>query len=155
MLKTYVLILLVLLLGCIEEQTTMKVNYYNLGNLNSPEIKEETQEKILVLATNLISNSNDILKLLVDESRIEEIKQNETAIEIIFEEYKSFTSDELGTDKVKKLLFPLSGDFIGNDEDPVITIFLGDDSYFSGPYRNKNGLETLNKIKALVEKEIQ
>jgi hypothetical protein len=147
-------ILFVFLSGCNEEKNIMKIKYYSSSEERNPRLSEEQQKEILNLVTDLISNSNDILKLLVDEIRIEEIKQNETAIELIFEEYKVFTSDDLGTDKVKKLFFPLSGDFIGNDEDPVITIFLGDESYFSGPYRNENGLETLNKIKALIEKEI-
>lgn len=132
----------------------MKISYYSNSKAQNPKLSVKQEEEILNLVTDLISSSNDILKLLVDESRIEEIKQNETAIEIIFDEYKIFTSDELGTDKVKKLFLPLSGDFIGNNEDPVITIFLGDESYFSGPYRNENGLETLNKIKSLVEKEM-
>ncbi len=132
----------------------MKISYYSNSKAQNPKLSEKQQEEILDLVTNLISSSNDILKLLVDDSTTSEIKQNETAIEIIFEEYKIFTSDELGTDKVKKLFFPLSGDFIGNEKDPVITIFLGDESYFSGPYRNDNGLETLIRIKTLVEQEI-
>jgi hypothetical protein len=151
--KIIFVILLVLIIGCKEEKNFMKISYYSNSKVQNPKLSEKQQKEILNLVTYLISSSSDILKLLVNESRISEIKKNETAIEIIFEEYKIFTSDELGTDKVKKLFFPLSGDFIGNDEDPVITIFLGDESYFSGPYRNENGLETLNKIKSLVEKE--
>jgi len=154
MIKVHILVLLVLLIGCKKEQTIMKVNYYNRGEVQSPVLNESTQKDILILITDLISNSNDILKLLVSDATTDAIKQDETSIEIIFAEYKSFTSNELGTDKVKKLLFPLSGDFIGNINDPVITIFLGDEDYFTGPYRNENGLIKLMEIKKIIDQEI-
>jgi hypothetical protein len=150
-----IILLLVLIAGCKEGKTIMKIQYYNHGELQFPMLNVDLQNEILTLTRDLISNSSDILKLLVNDSRIEEIKQNEVSIEIIFEEHNLFTSDELGTEKVNKILFPLSGDFIGNTEDPVITIFLGDESYFSGPYRNEKGFDKLMELKKIVVNGIQ
>jgi len=149
--STIIILLLVLLIGCKKEMNIMKISYYSNFKVQNPKLSEKQQEEILNLVTDLISSSDDLLRLAVNDATIDQIKENETSFEIIFEEYNVFTSDKLGTEKIKKILFPLSGDFIGNEKDPVITIFLGDESYFSGPYRNYNGLEKLFKIKELVE----
>ena len=155
MYRLKIFLLLVLFAGCKEGKTIMKIQYYNHGELQFSMLNVDLQNEILTLTRDLISNSSDILKLLVNDSRIEEIKQNEVSVEIIFEEHNMFTSDELGTENVKKILFPLSGDFIGNNEDPVVTIFLGDESYSSGPYRNEKGFDKLMELKKLVENGIQ
>ena len=61
----------------------MKVNYYYHGEVQNPELSVKQQKEILNLVTDLISNSNDILETTcIYESRIEEIKENETSIEI-------------------------------------------------------------------------
>lgn len=149
-----IILLLVFLAGCKEEKTILNVNYYIHGEVQFPILNVDLQKEILTLITTLVSNSDDILKLFIIDSTIENIKQNETSIEIIFKEHNMFTSEKLGAEKVKKMLLPLSGDFIGNAEDPIITILLGDEEYFSGPYRNKNGFEKLMKIKNIITSQL-
>lgn len=144
------LIFLMLLIGCKKETPEMEINYFDTGIKQSIKLNENAKESIFEIIDELISNSNDILKLLVNNSTIEEIKKNEKAIEIIFSKEQLFTSKELGAEKIKKLFFPLTGDFIGDNNDQVITIFLGEDEYFTGPYRNDKGFSKLKELEKLI-----
>lgn len=125
-----------------------KLYYYKGDSIdeikNSPEIAKKIEE--------LIFETTEILKLLVSSERVEMIKSNETCIEVIFEKRIRVNSKKLGSFKIDRLLIPLSGDFIGTEKSPVITIFLGDKNYMSGPLRNYNGLEKLNQLRLIIEK---
>ena len=100
----------------------------------------------------LFLGSSEALKLLVNDAKIEDIKKTESAVEIQLEKETIFKSTEMGQYNVDKIFLPFTGDFVGNDKDPIITVFAGDaKGYFSGPLRNPNGYAKLMELKALLE----
>lgn len=137
-------------MGCIEEANYMNVNVIKKGSTEKVSLDKDDQKRLLQLVTSLIEESDDVLRLMVTEDRINDIKQVEESIEIVFSSEKIFKSDKLGGESIKKILLPLTGEFIGSPEDPIITIFVGDDEYFSGPLRNSVGYQKLMGIKSLV-----
>ncbi len=92
-----------------------------------------------------------MLRLYVDEERIASLKRTDTVLEIIFDKPTLLKSKEFGEFSVERVLIPMSGDFVGNAADPVITLFPANDGYLTGPYRNPSGYPALMKLKALVE----
>ncbi len=99
----------------------------------------------------LFAETSDMLRLYVDEERIASLKQTDTVLEIIFDKPTLLKSKEFGEFSVERVLIPMSGDFVGNAADPVITLFPANDGYLTGPYRNPSGYPALMKLKALVE----
>ena len=146
----YLAIVLACSLSCIEKNKIMDVNYFEAGIETSIYLDIDKQKSVLSLINELVEKSTDALRLLVDDARINSLKQNETCIEVVLNKYHTFSSEVLGKEKVKKVFLPLTGDFIGNEDDPIITIFLGDEGYFSGPYRNTNGYSKLIELKNLI-----
>jgi len=140
------------LFGCKEQEKNMKIFYFEKGKLI--EIKNEKLDlsELNQLLKSMFSNTDDMLKLHVDSLRISQIMKNETGIEITFSEERLFNSKEFGSYKIRKLLIPFTGEFVGNEQSPVITIFAADTKYFSGPLRNSNGFNELNKLRQMIDK---
>jgi hypothetical protein len=104
------------------------------------------------LLESLFYNTDDMMKLHVDSSRIFQIMKNETGIEVSFSKERLFASKEFGSYKIKKLLIPFTGDFAGNEQSQVVTIFPADEGFFSGPLRNLNGYNDLIKLQKMISK---
>ena len=102
----------------------------------------------------LFAGTTDMLRLYVDAERIASLKQTDTVLEVIFDKTTTLQSKEFGEVSVKRVLMPMSGDFVGNAADPVITLFPANDGYLTGPYRNPTGYPELMKLKALVEQSL-
>ena len=78
------------------------------------------------------------------------IINNESGIEIEYKEKRIFKSDEFGSFMVKRILIPFSGEYTGNEQFPVITVFLGNEDFLSGPLRNSNGLKEVKIIRQMI-----
>ncbi len=133
----------------------MKIIFYQNGEAININTSNLDLAGIYKKIKRLSENTTDKLRIYVSEERIEQLKQTETALEIIFEKEIEISSPAFGTEKIKRIFFPLSGDFIGNGESPVITIFLGTvNYYYPDALRNPTGYKDLMLLKNMVTKQI-
>ncbi len=150
--KRLIFILTILIfISCNESTHKMKIIFYRQGKIINVNTSQLDLTGIYTRVKQLCENTTDKLRVYINEERIEQLKQTETALEIIFEKEVEISSPAIGTEKVKKIFFPLSGDFIGNDESPVITVFLGtEDYYYPDALRNLTGYKDLMGLKKMI-----
>ena len=134
-------------------KNSLRVLYYKAGEKTEITMDSLLYARVRRFVDTLFLDASETLKLLVDDERIEELKMHETVLEIVFDKTDSLRSERLGIFPSRKVLVPFSGDFVGDVESPIITIFAGDtDGYSSGPLRNPKGYPTLMELKSLVER---
>jgi hypothetical protein len=148
--------LLYLLLGisiynCKQEDVDMKIMLYNKGAVVNYKLASDEKEKVNEMVKSIFSGIDEVLKLYFDENRLEDLKTSGEVLEIIYNEPFVFTTKEFGTFPVKKIAIPLTGDFIGNTDNPEITIITGEEEYDSTPFRNTTGYGLLMQLKELLE----
>lgn len=142
------------ILCCQEEDLDdMKVTYFEQGRETDINFRSKAElEQLQDLITDLIAGTNDVLRLLVNNERVEQIKNENNGIEIKFSELIIIHSNELADYQVDGLLIPFTGEFADTDENGVATVFLADEVYVSGPLRNPSGMKLVNQIEVLLEK---
>ncbi|MCB9208491.1 MAG: hypothetical protein H6612_03525 [Ignavibacteriales bacterium] len=141
--------------NCNDESKKMIIYYYNTGGQSIIEVDNKTEELIIEHITELFFNTSDRLRVHLNDNRITHLKENEEIIEIKFKSLQKFNSQLYGENSVNMVLFPLSGDLIGNAENPIITILVGEGNYNTGPYRNKAGLNKLNELKEIIKENLE
>jgi len=148
------LILIMLLIGCKNmEHNNTDIIYFENGTeteINLTSAKD--QEQFHQLINELILGTDDMLRLLVSQDRIDQLKKEASGIEVSFKDDIRLHSEEMGDHDVDKILIPFSGEFVGDYNDSMATIFLAKNGYISGPLRNTNGLPIVNEIKELLLK---
>jgi len=149
--KYVILIPLILIILTCKEATSTNFKLYYFKTGKTKEIKSEKLPQILSIVEKLILNTEDMLKLRVSDKKINTIKKNDSGIELVFKKRIRVTSKQFGIYEIKKILIPFEGEFTGSEKSPVVTIFLADKGYLSGPLRNFNGLNSLKEIKGLMQ----
>ncbi len=124
----------------------MKIIYYKNGNEQNLDTSKLDTKEILIKLKELSENTTQIMRVYISEERLEAIKKEETGLEFILGKEIIINSPVLGKYSVKKIFIPLSGDFIGNEKSPVITVFLGKDEYYPEALRNMNGYNDLKYL---------
>ncbi len=124
----------------------MKIKYFSNGKEKSVSIPRENVEEFSDLLRKLIGGIDDEARLVIDDERIELLKQNDNAVEIFFEADQKFSSQEFSEYPVSKILIPLSGDLSTTENEKAVVILLGRNIYDSSPYINQNGKSDLKKI---------
>ena len=144
------LIIAINIIGCKkEEMKDISVIHFNRGEERAVQFNsQEELESFSGLLKELIAGTDDKLRLLVNEDRIQQIKNNTDGIEIKFSGSRILHSSILEDYQVDGLLIPFSGEFAG--QDGVATIFLADKVYLSGPLRNSRGREIIKLIEELI-----
>lgn len=154
--KVILTILIAMLVGpvCSTDSGPLVLVYYRDGK--EIRLPRESIDPAFVEGTirSLFAGTTDMLRLHVDAERIASLKQTDTVLEVIFDKPTNIHSREFGELSVKRVLIPMSGDFVGNAADPVITLFPANDGYLTGPYRNPTGYPDLMKLKNLVEQSL-
>lgn len=133
--------------SCKEKSSDTKIILYHDGQetVLNPDLSGFAD--LIKTSNNLLITADDMLKLIVDPGLIQKIKKEESAIEIIYAKPVELTSNyDKETIHPDRILIPLSGEFIGNDENPPATIFHGYPEYSAGPYRNSKGVKELKRI---------
>ncbi len=128
----------------------MKIIYYDSGNVTNINTSKLDTEKIFTEVKELCANTTEIIRVYVGKERLDQLKKDEKGLEIILEKEIEINSPAAGKYTVKKIFFPLSGDFIGNAESPVITVFMGKDKYYATAFRNMNGYGKLKKLEKVI-----
>ncbi len=147
-----IIFLLLLLIACKENTNNMKIIVYNSAQSEQIKLSKEDYQIVYSKLTNLFTNSSEVLRLFVQPSLIEKLKESANLIEFSFVDETKFNSKILGEELLNTILIPLSGDFIGNEKDPIITLFMSYSGEYSEPFRNKNGYSELLEIKRILDK---
>jgi len=159
--KRLILLALVILLGVItlggcknmdKDKITVNLFEHGIKRVIIIDSKSEKQE-LEKLLTDLVAGTDDMLRLLVDKKRINELKNTEIGVELVFSNKIVLSTEKMGKYEVDKLFIPFTGDFIGNDDDTMATIFLANGAYISGPLRNSKGLKMVNRIREIIIKQ--
>ena len=133
----------------------MQIYRYDSGVKTKIDNSSLNLDEISILLNTIIKNTNEFMRLYMDADRFKSLKNDESVIEIILKEEISVLSNDLGELKFKKVLIPLTGDFVGDENSPYVTLFIGDEDYFPEPINNQNGYKDLIKLKAELEKSSQ
>jgi len=151
------LIILLLSLNMIyamDKPLDIKVIYFNAGKEYKPGISKADINKISLILQNLFSNCTEGLTLYINEDRIKEIKKNNSGAEIILRKETVFKTKSLGNYRINKIMIPFTGDFIGNEKSPIITIFGGQKDYFTPALVNHNGLDKVKELEKIIKKAL-
>ena len=138
--------------NCTKDSNDMQIYLYKEGEKTKLDNSLLNLSEISILLNSLIKNSDELIRLYMDEDRFEYLKKEESAVEFIIEKETVIISSQLGELKFKRVLIPLSGEFAGNEKSANIIFFIGDDKYFPEPINNKNGYGDLAKLKLEINK---
>lgn len=128
--------------------SAMDVFYYTEGERTEAELDDRCRERVPEILEELVAGTTEMLRLLVSEERIQEIRETR-AVEVVFDESRRFTSEALDAYDARRVLVPLQeGDYAGDEENPRLTIFLGDESYQTGPLLHPSGLPLGRELEA-------
>ncbi|OGY21882.1 MAG: hypothetical protein A2126_00690 [Candidatus Woykebacteria bacterium GWB1_45_5] len=128
------------------KESSLEMAVYNKGGRMLVGINSPYFQQVQVEAEDLLVSADSGLFLLVTPETIKRIKEQESCLELIYSQPKTFTSsfNELEV-KPDRLLIPLSGEFVGTKNNVVI--FIGDrKAYSSGPYVNSRGVSKLKSL---------
>jgi hypothetical protein len=154
--KSFLLFFTVLtFFNCTKVSNDMQIYLYKKGEKIKLDNSSLNLSEINNLLNSLIKNANEFMRLYMDEDRFESLKKKEAVVEFIFKNEISILSNHLGELKFKRVLIPVTGDFVGNVKSANTTLFIGDDKYFPEPISNQNGYGDLLKLKLELEREVR
>lgn len=151
----YLLLILFFSVQCntskqLNQNDNVKINLYESGSVT---VYNKNFDDLKPFIDNVFKNTDEILRLYADAEYLNNIKNNYSAIEIEFSEAKPFQSSATGQINLKKIFIPLSGDLAGNQDSPIVTLIIGENSeYISSPFRANNALNSLNEMVSFVKK---
>ena len=125
----------------------MTVTIFKNGRSFNYTLSPEDKEKVNEIVKNIFQGIDQNLKLYFSEQRLEKLINSEEVLEIIYTKPVLLKTKEFGSFSVKKIIFPLTGDFIGSTKSPEITIISGEEEYDSTPLRNTGGFVLLMQLK--------
>lgn len=133
--------------SCKEKAEGVKIIFYHQGQETVVSPEQSGFLDLIETAKDLLVTADDMLKLLVDPELIENIKKKDSALEIIYPKSIELTSNyDKQTIYPDRILIPLSGEFVGEEENPTAIIFHGYPAYSSGPYSNSKRIKELKEI---------
>jgi hypothetical protein len=143
----FYLLIGILISNCKKEQSDMTVIIFKYGKSFDYKLSLEDKERVNEIVKNIFLGIDQNLKLYFSEQRLKELKNSEEVLEIIYSKPVLLTTKEFDSFNVKKIIFPLTGDFIGNANSPEVTIITGEEEYDSTPLRNTGGFVLLMQLK--------
>ena len=139
--------------NCTKDSNDMQIYLYEKGGKTKLDNSLLNLAEIGILLNSIIKNADQFMRLYMDEDRFESLKKEESVAEFVFHEEINILSNQLGELKFKRVLIPLTGEFVGNEKSPNTTLFIGGDKYFPEPISNQNGYGDLLRLKQELEKE--
>jgi len=124
----------------------MKIFFYKNGIKKDISLNKAQSDSLSQNIKKIIERIDDEARLVVDEERLNEIKKNDEAIEILFEKPIKFSSKEFSNYEIGKILIPVSGDLSGTENENGVVIFLGEKIFDSNPYINTNGKKLVDEV---------
>lgn len=120
------------------------VSVYRGGQRYTPSVNNDSVRALVKRCEEQVESSDGVLRLAVEEHLIKELMANETVVEIVFDEVRTYrvASRNRSVD-LNRMLIPITGDLAGE----VTTIFYGKGSgYSSGPLRNAAGSAPVSEL---------
>lgn len=145
-----ILLIILMLTYCKTEDNSMKIITYLNGDSSVVRISNENEKEVMSIIDELLLSTDDMLRVYFDQERIDNLKQNEKCIEVILDKTTVMNTGFLGEINAKKILLPLSGDFSATEKINVVTLFIGEDEYTSGPLTATGGLELITRLENIV-----
>lgn len=141
------LLVVILLQTCNQmDKSTYTIQYFNNGETVTVDC--HIPNEFIANISELFYNTDEMIQLIVTQDLINSIKKENKCIEVVYDNLISVKSKKLGSFKIKKILIPLSGKYIGNQESPSAIIFIANDKgYITGPLGCKNCLQFVEGIK--------
>ncbi|MEZ5195241.1 MAG: hypothetical protein R2764_02195 [Bacteroidales bacterium] len=96
----------------------------------------ELSEKLDFIAT----GCDDFYELIVTSKLIEELKNKEKYIEIVYPQPQSMSFGKFSEYELSRIFIPLSGKYASSGQ---VTFFYGTADYSNTPFSNSKGLDTL------------
>lgn len=137
------------LLGCNAVKNN-SFSYYYFDHGVYRQAGADSTGEVATLIRGLVDRADETLKLLVSEERIDQVKDEASGIEVIFDSKVSIQSATLGRFEADRMLIPFDGHYVGDATSPIVTIFIGVGSYGSPPLRNSQGLGMLDSLRSVV-----
>ncbi|HRE41584.1 MAG TPA: hypothetical protein PLG90_09630 [Ignavibacteria bacterium] len=129
----------------------LNISYINNGNKNTKTIQSS---KINSGLKTIFENSNEILRLAINDEYVNDYKNNNDLLEIEFNEEIEINSPVLNNTKINKILLPLSGDLRGDESKNTATaIYYSENILIGNPVRVINGYEALKYIYQVYKNE--
>lgn len=125
---------------------------YDNGKKSEIKLSSSDQTELLNTVYELLKNIDDEYRLYVDSERVELIKKNDKAIEIIFDKEKAIITKSKGTINLDRLLIPLTGDLSYDQNENRVTILTGNPDYSGSPLISDCDEKTLLKFLKLIDK---
>lgn len=126
---------------------------YQNGSEKKFEPDEEEIKEINSFVMNLLSLTNDMLRVYLDEDTILGIKNNEHCVEIIYNNAQTFSSSFLDEINVKKILIPLTGNYSSSRKNNSVMIILGEGDYSSAPLTTEGGYNIVENLLQLIKEK--
>ncbi len=149
-LSSVILIYLCSAFSCKQGNNEMKILYYENGNTTELKFAASDEQQLNEILNKLLMLTDDMLRVYLDIETIEELKQSEMCLEILFPEIVTLKTGFLGDVTLNKILIPLSGDYAGSEMIDSVTILIGEDDYSSGPLTASGGFKYINELKNLI-----
>ncbi len=141
---------LLFLSHCKAEDSPMKIFTYVNGIKSEIQIKSEDKNRVKEILSDLLNKTDDMLRVHFDEERITELKSSEKCIEIIFNNKEIFDTGFLGETSIRKIIIPLSGDFQTSERIDIVTLFIGNEDYSTGPLTASGGFKLIQELETLL-----
>lgn len=138
---------------CKAEDSPMKIFTYVNGVKSEVQIKSEEKHRVKEILSDLLLKTDDMLRVHFDEDRINELKSEEKCIEVILDSVQKFNTGFLGETGIKKILFPLNGDYLASEKIDIVTLIIGEEEYSSGPLTASGGFDILQELERIIFKD--
>lgn len=153
-LSCVILLSLCFAFSCKQGYDEMKILYYENGKTTELKFAAQDEQRLGEILEELLMLTNDMLRVYLDIETIEELKQNEICLEVLFPESVTLKTGFLGDVTLDRILIPLSGDYAGSEAIDSVTILTGEDEYSSGPLTAAGGFKYITELKNLIADNI-
>jgi len=131
-----------------SQRGPMIVTYYQEGEARTPEISPSCRERIPEILDELVGQGEPV-RLLVSEERIDEIRATVEAVEVLLPETRRFEGENGNAFLARRFLVPLGGEsWVGDEDHPRATVFVGEEGYQSGPLMAPTGWPLAQELRA-------
>ena len=148
--NSFFIIIFFLLTYCKADDKSMKVIIFNKSAESEVILNDENIKDVKKILLELLLKTDDMMRVYFDSASIDEIKQTEKCIEIIFNKAEHFNTGFLGEVTLNKILLPISGDFKPTEKMDIVTIIIGENDYTSGPLTASGGLKLIQELEQIV-----
>ena len=128
-----------------------EIYMYVNGNKSVVNLSGSEKSELLNIIEEMFSDIDDELRLYVDHDRVESIKKEDKALEIVFDKETVLTTKSRGNYKTDRLLIPLTGDLSLNKNENSIIFITGNPDYSGSPLNSNCNKNTLMRFLKLID----